>query len=353
MKAPNIGPVHARTLLSKFGDPQVVFKQGREALGNCIPSHAVNGILNYDPETDDEIGKEIERIEAEEVTVLTPLDEKYPSLLKHIFDPPGVLYVKGELSEDEIGIAIVGTRRVTHYGKDQAKRIATYLAMQGVTVISGMAMGVDGIAQNNAIDSGGRTIAVLGCGVDVVYPPINKKLYSKIIENGAIVSEFPMGTQPARENFPRRNRIISGMSKGVVVVEGGMKSGALITATYAANQGREVFAVPGQIDKKMSEGPNELIRNGATPVTDPAQIIDMLGIPELAEDKRRKVKDIAKDLQGPEKVIFKLLDYDPINIDKIARKAKMESNHVMGILLNLELKDLVQRLPGSNFKKNV
>lgn len=353
-RVPNVGPVTVKNLLDYYGDPKTVFLQDRGNLGKFMRSNAIDSLLGYDPEKDPFIEEELAKIEEKDVTILTPVDKEYPKLLRSILDPPSILYVRGEVQpKDEIAVGIVGTRRATRYGIDQAQRFAEYLTNQGLTVVSGMAMGIDGNAQESAIKAGGRTIAALGCGVDVVYPSINRKLYDNIIEHGAIVSEYPMGTQPTAENFPKRNRIISGLSLGVLVIEGGVKSGALITYKYALDQGREVFAIPGQIDRPTSEGPNMLIQKGATVVTDPSQIIDCLNIPAKSKEARRKALDVADSLQGIEKVLFEALDYDGKHIDIIARETKMDSQHVLMTLSMLELRDLVKRLPGMNFAKNV
>lgn len=353
-RVPNIGPVTVKRLLDYFGDPKTVFLQDRAKLGQFMKSNAIDSLMEYDPEKDDFIEKEIDKIEEKDIRILTPVDREYPKLLRNILDPPGVLYVKGEiLPGDDVSVGIVGTRRATRYGIDQSRRFAEFLTKQGITIISGMAMGVDGNAQEAAIKSGGRTIAALGCGVDVIYPSINRKLYEKIEEHGAIVSEYPMGTKPAPEYFPRRNRIISGLSLGVLVVEGGLKSGALITYKFALDQGREVFALPGPIDRPTSTGPNMLIQKGAIPATKPQDIVEFLNIPVRTKEARRKALDIAEGLEGPEKIIFKALDYEAKHIDIIARETKMDSQHVMMTLSVLELRDLVKRLPGMCFAKNV
>ncbi|RKZ31998.1 DNA-protecting protein DprA [bacterium] len=353
-RAPHIGAVTAKTLLERFGDAKSVFRQDRASLGQFIPPSAVNGILAYEPEKDEFIQNEIDLIERENVTIVTPLDKEYPKLLRSIFDPPTVLYVKGKLQPlDDVAVGIVGTRRATRYGIDQARRFAKYLVEQNITVVSGMAMGIDAEAQEAAVKAGGRTIAVLGCGVDVVYPMMHTKLYESIIETGAVISELPMGTQPIGHNFPRRNRIISGISLGVLVIEGGKSSGALITAEFAANQGREVFALPGPVDRPTSDGTNMLIQQGAIPVTEPSQIIQSLGVPELAKEARRKALDIAKGLDGVLKVLFEALDYEPKHIDVIARETNMDTQHVMSTLTELEMRDLIKRLPGMFYARNV
>jgi len=353
-RVPNVGPVTIKNLLENFGDPKAVFLQDRSSLGKYMRSNAIDSLLDYDPEKDEFISAEIDKIEREDVSVLTPLDDEYPRLLGSILDPPSVLYVKGQiLPGDEVSVGIVGTRRASHYGFEQAERFGKYLAGQGITVVSGMAMGIDGKAQEAAIREGGRSIAALGSGVDVIYPAMNRKLYEMLLEKGAVVSEYPMGQEPSRENFPKRNRVISGLSLGVLVVEGGFKSGALITYKYALDQGREVFALPGPVNRPTSEGPNMLIQKGATSVTSPEQIVECLNIPLKSKEARRKSLDIAKGLEGVERILFEALDYEPKHIDIISRETKMDSQHVMMTLSLLELRDLIKRLPGMCFARNV
>ena len=354
MRVPGVGAVTAKKLFDKFGEPQNSFKAGQESLKEILNKSALDGFLRYDPAKDETIEKELDSIEKNGIVVLTLLDEEYPRLLKKIFDPPPILYVKGLLTpRDDVAIGIVGTRRPTNYGRDQAKRFAQYLVGQGITIVSGMALGIDGIAQLSAIESGGRTIAVLGSGVDVVYPSQHRELWEKIAQNGAVVSEFPMGTKPLGEYFPRRNRIISGLSLGIFIVEGGKKSGAMITATSAVEQGREVYALPGPVNMETSDGPNELIRQGATPVCEPSQIIETLGIPELAKEAKRKALDLAEGLTGSSKILFDIIQFEPKHIDVIAREANMSTQHALATIFELEMRELIRRQPGMLFTRNV
>ena len=275
-------------------------------------------------------------------------DPSYPFGLRNIYDPPFLLYVRGNLKEeDERSVAVVGTRRPTNYGRMAAKRLARELARERITVVSGMARGIDTAAHEGALEEGGRTIAVLGCGVDVVYPPENRSLMQQIIERGAVISEFPLGTKPLAYNFPQRNRIISGLSKGVLVVEAPLKSGAMITVNYALDQGREVFAVPGMITNPYSRGTNRLIKEGAKVVEDISDILEELGFPSLKEDK----VPVNLQLSFEEKTVLDKLRFDPVHIDEVAKETRFPVAKVADILMRLQIKGMVKELPGKLFIK--
>ena len=349
-----VGSVIARRLIDRFSSPKAVFQAGDDELAEVLNSSALRAIRQYDPHSDAWIPQELERIAAKNARAMTILDPDYPRNLAEIPDAPIILYIIGEISKrDELAVGIVGTRRPSTYGVSQARRFSQYLVKQGVTIVSGMAMGIDGNAQDAALDAGGRSIAVLGCGVDIVYPPINKKLYSTLIENGVIVSEYPMGTRADTHTFPARNRIISGLSRAVLVIEGSAKSGALITARYAANNGRDVYALPGHIDRPNSAGPNSLIRDGATPALEPADIMVSLKVEPLEEDSRKSIQDSAVQLEGLSKTIFDALDFDGIGVDAISNHTELEVPIILAILTELEMKDIVKRLPGSKYARNV
>ena len=275
----------------------------------------------------------------------------YPSNLKNIHRPPEELFIDGDiLPSDKSAIAIVGTRRATYYGLSQCEKLAYELGLKGITVISGMARGIDSAAHRGALKAGARTIAVLGSGLNHIYPPENKKLYKEIVKNGAVVSEFPPDTPPARANFPQRNRIISGMSKGVVVIEAPAKSGALITADYALEQGREVFAMPGNVNSVKSRGTNALIREGAKLVENADDIIEELrsvmdNSPRSTAYSPQPVPSVSPD----EKLIFDILNDEPKSIDEILQDSELPSGKAAEILLKLELKKLIKMLPGKNF----
>lgn len=289
-------------------------------------------------------------------------DAEYPRSLKNIYDPPKVLYVNGMLSEqDEMAVALVGSRRASQYGLEACEKLAYELALRGVTIVSGMARGIDSAGHRGALRANGRTIAVLGSGHGDIYPPENEKLYNEIVKSGAVISEFENDMPPLPANFPQRNRIISGLSLGVVVVEAARNSGALITASLALEQNREVFAVPGKISSHTSSGTNELIKDGARLVQSADDILEELSLVEISplagEGKGKKDKSIGNmtkayiynSLTDDERRVYKILSDEPLYIDEILDKAKLERSKVPKVLLNLELKRLIKELPGKQF----
>ncbi|MBI2755347.1 MAG: DNA-protecting protein DprA [Chloroflexi bacterium] len=286
----------------------------------------------------------LERLERIGARALTLLDPDYPAPLRHIADPPPVLFIRGSLEpRDQCAVGIVGTRRVTPYGRAVAERLSRDLAMAGATVVSGLAKGVDTIAHRAALDAGGRTVAVLGNGLDQVYPPENAVLARRIAQegSGALVSEFAPGVPPDAANFPRRNRIISGLSGGVVVVEAGQRSGALITADFALEQGREVFAVPGSILSAMSAGSNNLLKQGATPVVSAVDILDALGyVPAGAAVEARPVQHLA----GIEQAVAEALRAEARGVDEIAVALGRAAGEVAAALTMLELKGFARHM---------
>jgi DNA processing protein len=258
-----------------------------------------------------------------------------------------VIYVKGALTPaDDFAVAMVGTRRVTAYGQQVARDTSTYLAGHGLTIVSGMARGVDALAHQHALQAGGRTIAVLGCGVDVVYPPEHRKLAEAIAENGAIISDYPMGTQPEGINFPPRNRIISGLSLATIVVEAGERSGALITADFAVEQGRDVFAVPGNVFSPASRGTNRLIQKGAYAMVSPQDVLDVLDLAQVEDykDARR-----ALPADTTEAKILQVMDYEPIHVDEICHEVDLPVEKVSAALTMMELKGMVQHVGGMRY----
>ena len=285
-------------------------------------------------------------------------DASYPEALKHIHKPPSRIFIVGEiLEEDKNAIAIVGTRRPSFYGIEAAEKLSYALATLGITIVSGMAKGVDAAAHRGAIKAGGRTIAVMGSGHDNIYPPEHKKLYEEIRKHGAVVTEFPIGTEPERHNFPLRNRIISGMSKGVVVIEAPAKSGALITAGFALEQGREVFAVPGNINSLKSAGSNRLIKDGAKLVENVEDILEelryVLDIEVERSDAGGQIPEAGKkeELSLEESRIYGFLSKTPTSIHDITRKLNAPPQDISKIILALELKKLVKTLPGESIIK--
>jgi DNA processing protein len=351
---PGVGSSTFRRLVKFFGSPSTVLSASLRELAmarGVTPSVCQNIIELRDSI---QIDRELNLIDRYNCKVITIEDESYPTALKAIYDPPPVLYVKGELlSNDSHSIAIVGTRNATSYGRKAAEQLSGQLASRGITIVSGMAHGIDTVAHYGALSAGGRTIAVMGNGLDIVYPAENSSLFEKIIASGAVISELSMGTQPHRGMFPRRNRLISGISLGTLIVEASMKSGAMITADCALEQGREVFAVPGQIFTDTSKGTNELIKQGAKLVDSVEDILDEL--PSYAfqnsidEDIKNEDALIESKLSQEESAIWKVINSSPIHIDEISKRSALPIYKVSSTLVMLELKGLVQQLSGKMF----
>jgi len=287
--------------------------------------------------------KEWKKLEKEKIKIITIKDENYPKLLKEIYDPPAILYVKGELKKEEkYPLAVVGTRKMTFYGREVTEQIVKDLANAGLTIISGLALGIDSVAHKTTLKEKGRTIAVLGGGIDekTIYPSIHKNLAKKIVESGgAVISEYPVGTRPTKYSFPNRNRIISGLSLGVLVIEAPFESGALITAKLALDQNREVFAVPGNIYNKTSEGCNWLIKLGAKVVTKAEDIFEALNL-ELILEKKKEIKPESKE----EEILLKYLSKEPIHIDELIEKSGLNPAKVLSTLSLMEIKEKVKNL---------
>lgn len=291
---------------------------------------------------------EMERLHLAGVTALAPSDPRYPSRLGEIGDAPPLLYVKGAwLPEDEWGVAVVGTRRATAYGRQAAGELARGLAVDSVTVVSGLARGIDTIAHHAAIESGGRTVAVLANGLDTVYPPENARLSEQIAEHGALMTDYPLGTKPRADFFPRRNRIMSDVALGTLVIEGDHDSGAMITARFAIEQGREVFVVPGSIFSPQSRGPHALLRDGATPVASAAEILEALNLTMVGAqmDFGRAMPPTDPD----ERALMAVLTREPQHIDEVVRGSGLAAATVSGTLAMLELKGLVRDLGGMQY----
>ncbi len=290
----------------------------------------------------------------DKIKTLSFTDKGYPTNLRYIYSPPPTLYIQGEIiPEDNIAIAIVGSRRGTYYGLRNAEALSFELATKGITIISGLARGVDSAAHRGALKAKGRTIAVLGSGLNVIYPPENRKLADKITQNGAVVSEFPLDTPPHRQNFPRRNRIISGLSLGVVVVEAAQKSGALITANFALEQGREVFALPGNIDSFTSVGTHDLIKQGAKLIESTKDIIEELEpLRFCGTEKAQSKTEFKPDLPEEERQIYACLSSESLHIDEIIQKIDIPYGRLLTCLLKLEHKKLVKELPGKVFVRD-
>lgn len=342
-----IGAVRFRKLLNFFGELSVAWQAERsELIIAGLTEKAVDQVL----ETRRTLKPENLDIDLKRkgIKYLTWNSPDYPRYLLEIAQPPPVLYYIGDiLPEDDLAVAIVGTRNVTKYGKQITNDTASYLAGSGITVVSGLARGVDGIAHQAAIEAGGRTFAVLGSGVDVIYPPEHRKLAREIVQHGAVISDYPPGTKPDGINFPPRNRIISGLSRGTVVVEAGERSGALITAKFALEQGRDIFAVPGSVLSQMSKGTNQLIAEGATPMTNPVVITDTL---ELARTgKERKTEQI--EISAIEKNILRVLGDESLHIDEICARTSLTIEKLTAELTMMELKGIVQRENGMEYSR--
>ncbi len=336
-----VGPARVRALLDYFGSlqeawhaPAHVLKEAgldRRSLDNLV---AARSTLDLD--------REMARLHERGVQVITWEDEDYPTRLRQIYNPPPVLYVMGTLlPQDDWAVAVVGTRRPTDYGREAARVLAGGLARQGITVVSGLALGIDGVAHRAALDAGGRTLAVLGSGFQHIYPPRHRGLARRIVENGALITEYALDVRPEASNFPPRNRIISGLSLGVVVVEAGAKSGALITAEFAAEQGREVFAVPGPIFHRPSEGTNRLIQKGAKAVTQVRDILEELDITMAAEQQEARIAIPKSDV---EEQIWQCLAGAPLHVDDIVRITGLDPAIVVSTLTLMELKGLVRQI---------
>ncbi len=346
-----VGPRRIKSLISHFGSAEAVLKADISDL--CR-------VKNIDEKTAWKIKKETDPQYAEKqialaekygVKIISYWDEGYPESLRKIYDPPVILYLKGNLNKkDNNSIAVVGTRSPTNYGRMVTEQICEGLVNHNITVVSGMARGIDSIAHQASLQNGGRTIAVLGSGIDIIYPPENRNLYLKIADSGCVISEFAISSQPEPAHFPRRNRIISGLALGTLVVEAGEKSGALITAYNALEQGREVFAIPGRINSTKSRGTHRLIKEGARLVERVEDIFSE--IPEW-RSKAGNLKsqiDPEKVLNPLEKRIWEILSSDePKHIDIIAREAGINTSEASSLLLSMELKNCVKQFAGMIF----
>jgi DNA processing protein len=365
---PGIGPRAAAKLLERFGSAESVFGATRAELESLrLRPEAVESIRAR--EFFEKAEEEIERARIIGVEILPLDDGVYPTLLREIFDPPITLYVKGAWSEclEQPAVAMVGSRRSSTYGQNAATMLARDLAQRGITIISGLARGIDAAAHRGALAAGGRTVAVMGTGLDQVYPRDHKKLADEILKSGgALVSEFPLETPPAPQNFPYRNRVISGLSLGVVIVEAAENSGSLITARLAMEQNREVFAVPGNITSRNSFGPNYLIKGAGAKLVQqwqdvaaelPPDIAARLLPPETKKKETGVVEQLSlvpEDLSATEHAVWKLLSTDePSHIDALLEASKLSVPELTGALLGLEMRELIKQLPGKCFVKRL
>jgi DNA processing protein len=348
-----VGNVTFRRLLERFETPAAALKASVAELMHVrgVSAEVVESVKGGQWQLFAE--QECRRLASGAARLVKYTDAEYPKSLFEIPDPPPFLYVRGRLPDGQACVAIVGSRRATSYGLLTTARLAEGLARSGVNIVSGMARGVDTAAHRGALGAGGTTTAVLGCGIDRVYPPENRKLYDETAEQGCLVSEFPLGTTPLAENFPRRNRIISGMSHGVLVVEAAENSGSLITAQYALEHGRDVFAVPGNISFATSRGTNRLIKQGAKLVDCVEDILEELpGHFGAGEIQKIRVEKTGFPLSPREAAIYELLARSPLHIDDIITQTELTAGEVSSMLLHLELKGAVISLPGMHFAVN-
>jgi DNA processing protein len=341
-----IGAVRMHGLIAYFGDLESAWDAlpvdlAESGLGAKVIERVIQARESVD------LDKVWENIEKQGIKILTWQDEIYPQRLKEIYQPPPVLYVRGEyLPDDLFAVAIVGTRRVSPYGRQITEELSAFLAANGITVISGLARGVDSISHQTALKAGGRTIGILGSGVDRIYPPENRVLAERMIERGAVISDYAPGTPPDASNFPPRNRIIAGLSLAVVVVEAGETSGALITAEFAAEQGREVFAVPGSILAPQSRGTNKLIQKGALPLLSVTDLMQTLDITRVGEQKSAR-KIMPSD--ATEAKLLDVLGHEPLHVDEIRNQSELPIEKVSAALALMELKGMVRQVGGMNY----
>lgn len=341
-----IGAVRLRNLIQHFGDVETAWHASpQEMRAAGLGPKLIETVQQVRAGVSLELVWE--RVHSLGIQVLTWEDEAYPRRLKEIDQPPPVLYLRDNLQpEDEWAVAIVGTRGITAYGRQVTAEIASVLARRGVTVISGLARGIDAEAHKAALNAGGRTLAVLGSGVDQIYPPEHRQLANQIIASGALMSDYAPGTPPDGVNFPPRNRIISGLSMAVIVIEAGERSGALITAEFAADQGREVFAVPGNINAPKSVGCNRLIHQGARPLLTPEDVLESL---DLASFQQQRVARAVLPKDEVEARLLSVLTREPMHVDDIRARVDMPIEKVSATLALMELKGMVRQLGGMNF----
>ncbi|MFZ3199618.1 MAG: DNA-processing protein DprA [Candidatus Acidiferrales bacterium] len=357
---PGLGARMAGKLLREFGSPEAIFSASLTALeAQRLPAAVAQAIHSHQPWSD--AAKELAQVQEARCRLLTWDEPAYPSRLREIYDPPPILYVRGNIELlNRHMISIVGARRPTPYGNQMSLKLARDLADRGLIISSGMARGIDASAHKGALSSAtGVTIGILGCGIDVVYPKENRKLFEEVEQRGAIITEFPMGTFPAPQNFPIRNRIIAGMALGVVVVEGEQYSGSLITARLAMEFGREVYGVPGNATQPSSFGPNQLIKQGAKLVTGWEDVVEELPTPVRAElmpvetaSAEERAALVEAGLGPAEKPLYDLLSVDQArHVDELVEVSGLSSSEVLAALFDLEMKSVVRQLPGKQFLK--
>lgn len=359
-----VGSVAFRNLLAVYGSPRRVFEAALPELEQAAGLNHKTARNIKDFRGWEQARAELARAEREGVSIVTCEDPAYPERLRRIYDPPPLLYIKGSLDAADIPVAVVGSRNASPYGRYVTEKLCRELAQRGATVVSGLARGIDTCAHRGALAARGRTIAVMGCGIDVIYPPENRKLHGEIASNGAVVTEFAFGTEPDRPHFPARNRIISGLSLGVLIVEAGEKSGSLITARCALEQNREVFAVPGSIDLPGSRGTNRLLRQGAKLVESAEDILEEI-LPQLerppaarpngTEGRVARTESAQQDRPGREALtdnesrLLGLITEKPQDADTLITRTGLAAAEALSLLLSLEVKGYIVQLPGKRF----
>lgn len=349
----------ALDLLEKYKNPEIIYGLSERDLKNTKGLTEKNIKELSDTEKRERVGVIYESLVNHNIKMISIFDANYPEKLKNIYDPPIALYYKGKYDSDSFSIAVVGSRKTTNYGAIAARKLSYDLAIRGVRIVSGLARGIDSIAHKGCLEAGGKTTAVLGCGLDNIYPPDNSGLYADIIDSGGLIlSEYPPGMPPLQHNFPARNRIISGISNGVLVIEAAKRSGSLITAGCALEQGREVFAVPGNIDSAYSRGTNQLIKEGAKLVLSAGDILEEFEYSEIQTNtllqeeicRQKQNLDLFKGLTTEEIKILKIILKGIHHIDEIIERSNTPAKDVSSILFMLEMKGVISQHPGKLFK---
>jgi len=341
-----IGPVRLKTLVEHFGSVGAAWgATANELRQTSLGAKLIESMLEV--RSSGALNRTWDYLQQNKIGVLTWQEAGYPRYLMQIDLPPPVLYVRGELcDEDDWAVAVVGTRRMTKYGRQAAQDVAGILARNGITVVSGLARGIDSVAHRQSLESNGRTLAVLGCGIDRVYPPENRDLAEQISLQGAVITDYAPGTKPEASNFPARNRIISGLARAVVVVEAGSRSGALITASFAADQGREVLAIPGNIFTPSSKGTNRLIQQGAHPMLDPQDILELLNL-EMINEHRSARTALPED--ATEAQLYHILGREALHVDEIRAQSNLPIEKVTATLTLMELKGIIRQVGAMHY----
>ena len=348
-RVPGVGRVRLCMLRQRFGTLANVWNASRQdLLQTGLDEKIIAGLVQTREKIS--LDAEMDALDRYQIKAIPFESDQYPPLLREISDYPAVLFVRGELKpQDETSVAVVGTRRASAYGRQVTEELVTSLSMNGITIVSGLAKGIDTAAHRAALEAGGRTLAVFACGLDIVYPPENVKLARDIMERGALISEYPLGTKPKAEHFPQRNRILSGLSRGVLVVESGESSGALITAEFALQQNREVFAVPGSVFSPVSKGPNRLIQQGAKLVRNHADILEELNLTETVQQFQMQAVGASNETES---IIIKCISDGPAHIDQICRATGLAVSVIQSNLAVMEINGLIKHTGNLNYVLN-